>query len=196
MKAAKTHYGKRWSRFCAWMLKTMGWTADGGPMPEPKAIVLGVPHTSIWDFMVSYFFYSAFGEVAHVMIKKEFFFWPVGPILRACGCIPVDRSSATGMVKSLIEEMDKVDFFKLAIAPEGTRKPVAKWKTGALFIAKETGVPIYLGYFDWKTRHIGCGEKFTPTGDTKADLEAIQEYYSQMGLEGKNRKGYIYSRGK
>lgn len=28
------------------------------------------------------------------MIKKEFFFWPVGVFLRKVGCIPVDRGSA------------------------------------------------------------------------------------------------------
>ena len=192
MKAPRTHYSKRWARFCGWCLRRLGWTADGGPIPENKAIVLGVPHTSIYDFVVAYFFYSSFGEVAHVMIKKEFFFWPFGPILRACGCIPVDRSSASGMVKSLIEQMDATDFFKLAIAPEGTRKAVARWKTGFLFIARETGVPIYLGYFDWKTKHIGIGEKFVPTGDPKADMEAVQQRYRSMHLEGCRRKGYIY----
>ena len=193
MAKLKTHYGKRWARFCAWCLKAMGWTADGGPVPENKGIILGVPHTSVRDFLVSYFFYSAFGEVAHVMIKKEFFFWPLGPILRSCGCIPVDRKGPGGMVRSLVEQMQGEEFFKLALAPEGTRKAAAKWKTGFLFIAKETGAPIYLGYFNWKTKHIGIGEKFTPTGDTKADLEAVQEHYRKMHLEGCHRKGYIYS---
>lgn len=193
MAKVKTHYSKGWARFCGRALRAIGWTADGGPMPEPKAIVLGVPHTSVWDFLVSYLFYTSFGEVAHVMIKKEFFFWPLGPILRACGCIPVDRSSASGMVKSLIEQMDTVDFFKLAIAPEGTRKATSRWKTGALFIAKETGVPVYLGYFDWKTKHIGVGRKFELSDDIKADLAKIQEIYKSMHLEGKDRKGYIYS---
>ena len=193
MAKVKTHYGKRWARFCGWALRAIGWTADGGAVPEPKAIILGVPHTSIWDFLVSYLFYTSTGEVAHVMIKKEFFFWPLGPILRACGCIPVDRSSASGMVKSLIEQMDSVDFFKLAIAPEGTRKSTARWKSGAVFIAKEAGVPLYLGYFNWKTKHIGVGKRYELGDDPRADLAAIQEIYKGMGLEGKHRKDYIYS---
>lgn len=114
----------RWAKFCGWLLKKMGWTTVGGPAPEDKCVILGVPHTSVWDFVVSYLFYTQFDRTAHVMIKKEFFFWPVGVFLRKVGCIPVDRRSAAAMVKSLIEEMEKVDQFHLAIAPEGTRKAV------------------------------------------------------------------------
>ena len=169
----KTSYSKGWARFCGWLLRRMGWTAVGGPMPEKKVIVLGVPHTSFWDFVVSYLFYTSFGEVAHVMIKKELFFWPLGPILRACGCIPV-----------------KDEVFKLAIAPEGTRKPVKRWKTGALRIAYATGVPVYAGFFDWGTRRIGCGEKLTLSGDTAADLEMVQKHYESLHLTGKHKEKY------
>ena len=102
----KTHYGRRWSRFCGWMLRRLGWTAVGGPPPEPKVVFFGVPHTSMADFVVAYLFYSSFGEVAHTMVKKELFFWPLGGILRACGCIPVDRSNPGSLVKSLISEME------------------------------------------------------------------------------------------
>ena len=64
----------RWARFCGWMLRKMGWTTVGGPVPEKKAIILGVPHTSAKDFIVSYLFYTQFAaQKAYVMIKKEFF---------------------------------------------------------------------------------------------------------------------------
>lgn len=169
----------------------MGWTTVGGPMTEDKAIVLGVPHTSAWDFVISYLFYTQFGKVAHVMIKKEFFFWPVGPILRKVGCIPVDRSNSVALVKSLIEEMDKVDTFHLAIAPEGTRKAIRKWKTGYHLIATKVGCPVYLGYFDWGGKRVSVGEKFALTDDAKADTERIQEHYETLGLKGKHEKGYV-----
>ena len=193
MKNNKTHYGKRWSRFCGWMLRRLGWTGDDGPIPEPKAIVLGVPHTSMADFIVSYLYYTQFGEVAHVMIKKELFFWPLGPILRACGCIPVDRSNAGTLVRSLIAEMDKDEFFKLAIAPEGTRKRVNRWKAGFHVIAREAGVPVYAGYFNWKTKHIGIGEKFPLTDDAAADMKRLYEHYKGLGLEGRHPGKYNLS---
>ena len=187
----KTSYSKGWARFCGWLLRRLGWTAVGGPPPEKKVIFLGVPHTSFWDFVIAYLFYTSFGEVAHVMIKKELFFWPLGGLLRACGCIPVDRSNASALVRSLIEEMTQDDFFKLAIAPEGTRKPVKRWKSGAIMIAKETGVPLYAGYFDWGTKRVSCGEKFPLTGDVKADLVRLQEYYERLHLTGKHPEKYI-----
>jgi len=196
MKKNRTSYGKRWARFCGWWLRKKGWTSDGGPMTEDKAIVLGVPHTSASDFLVSYLFYAQFGKVAHVMIKKEAFFWPVGPILRACGAIPVDRSNAASLVKSLITQMENDGEFHLAIAPEGTRKSVAKWKTGFWRIAKETGATVYAGYFDWGRKHIGVGQRFELTDDCKADMERLYKYYQDLGVEGKHREKYYYSKTK
>ena len=190
-QAPRTAYSPRWAKFCGWLLRRLGWTTDGGPMPEEKAIVLGVPHTSIWDFVISYLFYTQFGTVAHVMIKKEMFVWPLGAFLRGCGCIPVDRSSASAMVRSVIAQMEKPGVFHLAIAPEGTRKPVKHWKTGFHLIAKETGAAVYLGYFDWGRKRVSCGEKFVLSDDPRADMKKIQEIYEEMHLTGRHRQNYI-----
>ena len=191
MAKNKTSYSKTWANFCGWCLRRLGWTPVGGAIPEKKAIVLGAPHTSFWDFVISYLFYTSYGDVAHVMIKKELFFWPLGPILRACGCIPVDRSNASTLLRSLIEQMEQDDVFKLAIAPEGTRKPVRRWKAGALKIAAETGVPVYAGYFDWGTKRVSCGQKLELSGDIKADLETVQKHYASLGLVGKHKDKYL-----
>lgn len=169
----------------------MGWTTDNGPAPEKKCIILGVPHTSYWDFVISYLFYTQFGKRAHVMIKKEVFKGPVGWFLRKAGCIPVDRSSASAMVRDVISEMENSDEFVLAIAPEGTRKPTKKWKTGYHLIAKTVGCPVYLGYFDWKTKHVGIGKTVELTDDARADTERIQSIYEGMHFVGKHPEGYI-----
>ena len=58
MAKNKSTVSPRWAKFCGWLLRRLGWTSDGGPMVEKKAIVLGVPHTTIWDFLVSYLFYA------------------------------------------------------------------------------------------------------------------------------------------
>ena len=64
-----------WEKFCEFVLcKVMGWTIVDGPAPEDKCILLGVPHTSIWDFLVSYLYYRSRGEKAKCMVKKELFF--------------------------------------------------------------------------------------------------------------------------
>ena len=164
----------------------------GGPVPDKKAIILGVPHTSAKDFIVSYLFYTQFdAQKARVMIKKEFFFWPIGGLLKSMGAVPVDRSNATSLVKSLIDQMENEDSFVLAIAPEGTRKAVRKWKTGYHVIARAVGCPVYLGYFDWGRKRISVGEKVELTDDARADTERIQAMYEEMHLQGKHPEGYI-----
>lgn len=172
-----------WSGFCHWTLtKVMGWTIDGGAAPEEKCVILGVPHTSIADFIVSYLFYTGIGHTAHIMIKKEFFKWPVGALLRKVGCIPVDRSNGATVVRSVISEVEKAQGeFHLCIAPEGTRKVVHKWKMGYHMIARAIGCPVYLGFFDWKTKHIGVGERFDTTENARADTDAIQAIYEAHG---------------
>ena len=180
-----------WRKFCGWALRALGWTVVEGLPEEKKCIMLGVPHTTVWDFLIAYLSYKSIGGEALCMVKKEMFFPPLGWILRAMGGIPVDRSNSGALVRSLITEMKTRETFHLAIAPEGTRKPVKHWKAGAFVIAKETGVPVYAGYFDWGTHHIGVGQKLELTGDPKVDLENAQRHYEKMNLTGKHREKYI-----
>ena len=169
----------------------MGWTGVDPPVPDEKCIILGVPHTSIWDFVVSYLYYTSVGGHVRCMIKKEFFFPPLGWLLRALGAVPVDRSHPTNLVRSLIHEMEGPGHFHLALAPEGTRKPVRNWKTGFHLIARETGIPVYLGYFDWGTKRIGRGQKVELTDDARADMKRIQAMYEDMHLVGKHPEKYV-----
>ena len=73
MVKIKNTVGKRWAKICGFLLRKLGWTSVGGIMEGNKAIVLGVPHTSMMDFPICYLFYAQYGVLAHIMIKKEFF---------------------------------------------------------------------------------------------------------------------------
>jgi len=180
-----------WAKICGRMLRLLGWTAVEPAAEEDKVIILGVPHTSGLDFVISYLYYRSLGEHAKCMIKKEFFFPPVSWVLKSMGCIPVDRSSPTNMLRSVIEQMQRPGRFHLALAPEGTRKPVKNWKTGFHLIARSTGVPVYLGYFDWGTKRVGRGQKVELTDDARADMKRIQQIYDDMHLVGKHPDKYI-----
>lgn len=173
------------------MLRVMGWTAVDPVVPEKKCIILGVPHTSFWDFAVSYFYYTSVGGKPHCMIKGELFWWPMGWILRKLGGIPVDRKKGSNVVLSVIREMKAKEVIHLALAPEGTRKATKRWKTGFHTIAREVGCPVYLGYFDWGTKRVGRGEKFELTDDPRADMERIQAIYEEMHLKGKHPGMYV-----
>jgi hypothetical protein len=75
--------------------------------------------------------------------------------------------------------------------PKGTRKAVSHWKTGFYYIALGAGVPLVLGYGDYRRRAVGLGPTFHPTGDIEADFETIRSFYA--GITGKHpeRQGSI-----
>ena len=178
------------------LTKWMHWTMKEDQLPpEPKLILLGVPHSSIWDFIVAWLFYRALDGKPRVMIKKEFFFWPLGSLLRSVGAIPVDRKNPVGITRQVIEAMEKSDQFALCIAPEGTRKPVKRWKTGFHTIAKAAGVPVYVGYFDWGTKEISYGWRMECSDDAMADLKTIQKYYKEKGVRPKHPGTLAYMDG-
>lgn len=155
------------------------------PAPEKKCIILGVPHTSSWDLIISYLYYRSMGHPANVMVKKELFFWPLAPILKAMGGIPVDRKNGAGLVRQMIEAFQTHDVLHLAIAPEGTRKKTSHWKTGFHTIAQAANVPVYLGYFDWSKKEVGRGVKYELTDNPKEDVRNIKQWYKEKGVRGK-----------
>lgn len=173
-------------------MRLFGWKAIGGIIPEPKAIILGVPHTSVWDFVISSIYYRSMGGKAYIMVKKEFFFWPMGYIVRGMGGLPVDRSKGASLVKQILKEFEQRDQLHLAIAPEGTRKPVSKWKGGFHTIARTANVPVYLGFFDWGRKEVGYSEKIELTDDLQADLKRVRQWYKDHGITGRNPQGVFY----
>ena len=151
--------------------------------PEPKYITLGAPHSSIQDFVVAWLYFRTLGGMPRVLIKRELFFWPLGALLRRLGAIPVDRRNPVRITKQVIDAMAESPSFQLCIAPEGTRKPVKRWKTGFHTFARSAGVPVYLGYFDWGRKEIGHGPRFECSDDAMADLRAIQRFYKEKGVQ-------------
>ena len=160
------------------ILKIFGWKLKGGLPADKKAVVISVPHTSIMDFIWGKLTFISQGVPTYILMKKEFFFFPLGPILRALNVIPVDRvNKENHIVERMVEEFKKRDVMYLTITPEGSRKKRKKWKKGFLVIAKEAGVPVYLGRIDYKDKYCTWGPRFEPTGDPDADLKYIMSTY-------------------
>lgn len=177
---------------CRLLMKLMGWKAVHGVMPHKKAIILGVPHTSAWDFIISYLYYTFVGGTVHILIKEEFFFWPVGFFLRKSGAIPIDRSKGATVVKRAIELMNQQDEFHLAITPEGTRAKTTRWKAGFHAIAKATGATVYLGFFDWGKKEIGWTDTLELTDDPQNDIRRMKAYYRAKGIVGRKRDQFSF----
>jgi len=185
----KYSFSARLAKFI--LTKIMHWEIATPPAQAKKCILIGVPHTSMWDFIVSFLFYKSWDMETHVMVKKSLFVGPIGWFLRKAGAIPVDRKDRSTLIRSVITEMDKKESFHLAIAVEGTRKPIAKWPRGYHLIATSVGCPVYLCYFDWGTKRVGVGDAFPLTGDSKADTLRMQQTYEDMHLVGKHPEKYI-----
>ena len=102
------------------ILKIFGWKLKGGLPEDKKAVVISVPHTSIMDFIWGKLtFYKSRSSYLY-FDEKEFFFFPLGPILKALNVIPVDRGNKENhIVERMVEEFKKRDVMYLTITPEG-----------------------------------------------------------------------------
>ena len=170
-----------WSAFCRWLLyKQMGWKKEVTESHPDKYIICLAPHTSNWDFLIGQLYSSAEGMKSNFLMKKEWFFWPLGPIFRRLGGIPVVRSKHTSMTDSLAEAARQADHFMLCITPEGTRSPNPEWKKGFYFIAQKAGIPILLYGMDYEKRLIRCTKTIVPNGDIDSQMGDIKRYYKDF----------------
>lgn len=160
------------------LLAAAGWTAVYGPLPGPKGIVVVYPHTSNWDFIVGVLYKFAVGLPAHWVGKDTLFRWPLGPVFRRIGGIPVNRSRSSGFVRSLLDEFNRRETMWVALAPEGTRSHSDHWKSGFYRIAVAAGLPVGLGYIDYGTRTLGIDTYVTLSGDQDADMQRLRDFYA------------------
>ncbi len=167
-----------WQKFCKWLLyKKMGWTKNVTVVHPDKYIICLAPHTSNWDFILGQLYSGAEGWRINFLMKKEWFFWPMGILFRRLGGIPVFRTKHTSMTDNLAEEAKRSESFRLCITPEGTRSANPDWKRGFLVIAQKAGLPILLYGLDYERKYIECIHAFIPTGDVEGDMDRIKAYF-------------------
>lgn len=157
-------------------LKLIGWKLTGRMPDEPKFIILGVPHTSNWDAIAASLAMLASGFKYTFLIKKEWFFWPMGPFLRAIGGFAVDRGKGKNVVDQLAELFEKEDKVCVGFPPEGTRSLVKRYKTGYLRAAYAAKVPIFICAFDGQNKKVTLDRLFPLTGDLETDNAAVKAY--------------------
>ena len=168
-------------KFCSWLLyKQRGWTVNVNQPHPDKFIICLAPHTSNWDFALGQLYSRAEGMKINFLMKKEWFFWPLGPIFKRMGGIPVYRQKKMSMTDSMAETAKNVDQFKLCITPEGTRKRVEDWKKGFYFIALKAGIPILLYGADYERKLIQCTKTIIPSGDLEKDMREIKLYFKDF----------------
>ncbi len=169
---------------CRGLLRLCGWRF-AGEMPDlPKLVLIAAPHSSNWDGIFGMLFKVALRLDLHFVGKREVFFWPLGPILRRLGGIPIDRAGAHDLVAQVAAQFAARERFWFGLAPEGTRKKVAKWKSGFWHIARAAQVPILPVYFHYLDKTIGVGPLFEPSDSYEADIAKLRAFYAP--IRGKN----------
>lgn len=166
----------------------MGWTKEVTEVLPDKYIICLAPHTSNFDFLIGQLFEHSEGMKCNFLMKKEWFFWPLGPIFRKMGGIPVWRSKHTSMTDNLAAEAKKRKYFGLCITPEGTRSLNPDWKKGFYFIALKAGLPIHLYGLDYERKLIQCTKVIMPSGDVEKDMREIKRYF--MNFKGKKPENF------
>jgi len=171
---------------CAFILyHILGWkVVNTFPKHLKKYVIIAAPHTSWQDFSMGMLAKYAIGLPANYIGKDSLFKPPFGFIFRWLGGAPVDRSKSNNLVDQIVAIFNTRDQFVLAMSPEGTRKKVAKWKTGFYYIAKGAGVTIVMVTLDFEHKQFKFSEPYYPTNDMEADFKHFHDFFKDV--KGKN----------
>ncbi|VAW31041.1 Acyltransferase [hydrothermal vent metagenome] len=170
----------------AFLFRLFGWEVVGRLPNLPKMVLIGGPHTSNWDFLVTLNLIFYLGVRINWMAKKEFFVRPFSHFLVWLGGVPIDRKATNGTVGQTAVAIEQREKIVLAIAPEGTRSKVTRWRTGFYHIAHQANIPIVPVIADYGRKALIITEPFTPSGDVETDLPQLQARY--QGVDGKRRE--------
>lgn len=161
------------------LFSIIGWKIVGSVKYPERCVIVAAPHTSNWDFLIGRCYAYIIGISPKYLIKKELFLPILGFFFRINGGIPVSRDTTYNFVEQ-ISDLYKDNDFMLAIAPEGTRKRVERWKTGFYHIANRVNVPIVIVKIDYKLKEVGIVHQIIPSGNIDKDMLEIQRCFTNV----------------
>jgi 1-acyl-sn-glycerol-3-phosphate acyltransferase len=175
------------------LLRLAGWRVQFDGLPGAQGVLVVYPHTSNWDFVVGLLAKWAMGVPVAWWGKDSLFRVALfGRWLRWLGGVPVPRTPPTpqppchaaagqparpasgGAVPAMVEAMRRARaqgrFLWLALAPEGTRRLAAGWRSGFYRVALGAEVPVGLVRLDYASKRVGLDSFWRLSGDAQADL--------------------------
>jgi len=176
----------RWLSFA--YLKLAGWKMRGDWPGLDKAVLVAAPHTSNWDGLNMLATAGYYRVKLAWMGKKSLTQGPFGWVLKAMGCVPIDRAQSNDVVNVMREQFAARERMILAIPPEGTRSLAREWKSGFYHIAHGAGVPLVISVLDYGTKSVSLAAVVHPSGDYAADLALIRAHY--VGVKGKHAEKF------
>jgi 1-acyl-sn-glycerol-3-phosphate acyltransferase len=168
-----------WERAAArLLLRLCGWRIRGAVPDVPRAVIIFAPHSSNWDGIWMYLATTAIGLDVCILGKPVLFRIPVlGWVLRRYGGCPASEDPENPVLQQAGVLFSTRDRFWYALAPEGTRKPVMRWKIGFWKIAKANDVPIVPVYLHYPDKIVGIGPLFEPGADMRVDIGHLRDFY-------------------
>ncbi|MCF6436843.1 1-acyl-sn-glycerol-3-phosphate acyltransferase [Pseudoalteromonas sp. MMG022] len=171
--------GRFFRTFGTVMLRMLGWRITGEFPQSGKFVAAVAPHTSNWDFFVAISVKLSLGIEIKFLGKHSIFVGPIGWLLKKMGGIAVERSQAHGMVAQITDVFNRSEALILGIAPEGTRKKTAKWKTGFLHIAKSANVPVVPMALDYRNKEFVIMPAQHIQGDIEQELQRFCKLFDK-----------------
>jgi 1-acyl-sn-glycerol-3-phosphate acyltransferase len=165
-------------------LKLAGWKVRGDWPGVEKMVLVAAPHTSNWDGLNMLATAGYYRVKLAWMGKKSLTQGPFGWVLKAMGCVPIDRSQSNDVVNQMREQFAARERMILAIPPEGTRSLAREWKSGFYHIAHGASVPLVISVLDYGTKTASLAAVVETSGDYEADLALIRAHY--VGAQGKH----------
>jgi 1-acyl-sn-glycerol-3-phosphate acyltransferase len=165
--------------------RLLGWNFTGFNefSTVKKAIIIAAPHTSWHDFYIGVLLRSIIQLQINFVGKQSLFTPLTAWFFRSLGGTPIKRNSNENQVDSIARLFDNKEIFRMAIAPEGTRKKIDPWKTGFYYIAKGANVPIVMGTLDFGKKQVKISEPYYLTDNMEQDFEHFYSYF--RGVKGK-----------
>lgn len=161
-------------------LWVFGWKTEGHPPPFAKAVFVAAPHTSGWDLYFMLAVAWSLGLKPSWFGKHTLFRFPMGPLTRFAGGIPIDRRTRGSYVERSVASFEQHERLYMVVSPPGTRKKTLFWKSGFYHIADQAGVPICCAFLDYRRKVGGIGPTVVPTGDPRADMKPLRAFYSNV----------------
>ncbi|MDT0164465.1 lysophospholipid acyltransferase family protein [Actinotalea sp. AC32] len=110
-------------------------------VPAAGPVVVAANHIGVVDGPVVH---GAVPRGTHILVKEEMFAGPLGPVLRAAGQIPVDRTGGRPALAAALGVLRRGG--AVGIFPEGVRGrgDVSSSRAGVAWLAVNSGAPVVL----------------------------------------------------
>ena len=165
------------------VFKLIGWKLEGNLPNRSKLVLVALPHSSNFDFILALSVIWGWGLKLNYMGKHTLFKFPHGFFFRAVGGIPVDRRSPQGLIEKMVSEFNARSSLLLGIAPEGTRNSDGTLKAGFARIAKAASTPVLPIIVNYRTKTLTLGALITDLSSVDSIIAAVKE----QGRAGRRR---------